>query len=157
MSMRRFVMAKLVYAGLPLLVMGEFLVIVSNYLLDAAPLYRWLGVVVVALMGPGTAALALGMGARSPDFKADNAARLAASPGAILYMVIASLYVGGVLFLCAWPIMMQRWARWNNRELGAGYIWITVAFFAAAFLVAVVVPAWTLITGADSLAKAEQA
>jgi ABC-2 type transport system permease protein len=157
LSMRGFILAKLVYAGLPLLLLGEFLVIVSNEFLQAAPLFRWLGVALIAVLAPGVVALALGMGARSPDFKADSAARLAASPGAILFMVVASIYIGGVLFACAWPVTTIVAARLRDQTIHTGYGLMLGGVLAAAALVGILVPMWVLLSGARSLETAEGA
>jgi hypothetical protein len=67
-------------------------------------------------MSLGIAGLAVGMGALYPDFKADNAARVAASPPAMLFMLAAMGLVFAVAALEVIPVAVSMSLRFNERE-----------------------------------------
>jgi len=48
----------------------------------------------------------LAMGAAYPRFDADNAARIAAGPGGLVYMVLCVSFIGAVVILEAWPVYL---------------------------------------------------
>ncbi len=74
----------------------------------------------------GISGLAIGIGASQPDFKADNAARAATGPGAILFMVVALVFVAAVLALLAWPVLTLLVAEAEGAPIGPGQ-WIGIA------------------------------
>ena len=87
-----------------MLIIGEGLAISSTSILQAEPLL--IGVAMVTALGLSfsLSGLAIGMGAMYPDFKNDNAAKLAASPAGMLYMVAALSLVFLTLVLEAAPV-----------------------------------------------------
>lgn len=74
---------------LPMLLVGEIVVVGSGFMLGA----RWQLLlaegVALLFVGYALSGLALAIGAWWPDFKADSAARAATSPAAVFYMVLA--------------------------------------------------------------------
>lgn len=108
---RDLLIAKL-WPTLPLIVgVGQVLALVSCAILGAS-----LPLTAIAAGGAlglafALSGLAVGMGAMYPDFKADNAARAAAGPAAVLYMVTALSLVGVVVALLAapaWVVLAQQ-------------------------------------------------
>jgi ABC-2 type transport system permease protein len=89
---------------LPMLLIGEGLAVSSTSILQAEPLL--IGVAMVTALGLSfsLSGLAVGMGAMYPDFKNDNASKLAASPAGMLYMVAALSLVFLTLALEAPPV-----------------------------------------------------
>jgi len=102
----RYLWAKAVPALLPMVVVGEILVLASGMLLDSPPALLALGAFNALLLAAGITGIAVGMGASFPNFKADNAAKVAGGPAGILFMVFALLLVGGVLLLEAFPVWL---------------------------------------------------
>ena len=108
---RDLLIAKL-WPTLPLIVVvGQLLALVSCAILGAS--WQLTGLAAGGALGLAFAlsGLAIGMGAIYPDFKADNAARAAAGPAAVLYMVAALTLVGVVLGLLAapaWVLLAQQ-------------------------------------------------
>ena len=103
---RRFLFAKFLMGFWPTLLLGEVLVISTNAMLHVDPLYAWIAAGTIALLSVGVTGMAVGLGALYPDFKADNAARMAAGPGAILFMVLALTFTAGVIVVEAVPVGM---------------------------------------------------
>lgn len=88
----------------PLLVLGEVLVLATNYYLKVMPLMMWLSGVTLFGMSFGIVALGLAVGAAYPKFDADNAAKVAAGVGGLLYMILSMSFIGAVVVLEAWPV-----------------------------------------------------
>ncbi|MEW6774775.1 MAG: hypothetical protein AB1405_00615 [Bdellovibrionota bacterium] len=105
-SVREILRSKLWTYLPPLLVLGLLLVVLSNYFLEVHPFISWLGLGTVLFMTFAVCALAVGLGARYPDFRYENAARLAMSYGGVLYMLLSMSYVGVVIVLEALPVYL---------------------------------------------------
>ena len=139
---RTFLLAKFL-VGLPLLLgLGLVLVVSSNLLLGVRGPLMVLGVFTMVMLSCSMAGLSVGIGAMYPNFKAENVAKIAAGPGGILFMVVAQLFVAGVLLLEAVPVYLLVRADYRNRPLEA-WEWTVVA--AAGILVIGVNAAGTLL------------
>jgi ABC-2 type transport system permease protein len=108
---RDLLLAKL-WPTLPLIVVvGQVLALVSCGILGASLPLTSLAAGGSLGLAFALSGLAVGMGAMYPDFKADNAARAAAGPAAVLYMVTALSLVGvvvGLLAAPAWVVLAQQ-------------------------------------------------
>ena len=60
-------------------------------------------------------ALALAVGAAYPNLDADNAAKVAASAGGLVYMVLCMSFIGAVVVLEAWPVYAIFSSRFTRR------------------------------------------
>ena len=100
----RFLLSKFVIGFVPTVVLGEILVVSTCIMLDTAPFFAWAAAGTIFMLSVGLTGLAVGMGALYPNFKADSAARMASGPGAILFMVVALLFVAAVVVLESFPI-----------------------------------------------------
>ena len=101
---REFLWAKAYPGILPMLLVGETLAVSSITILDAESAMLWVGIGTAAGLAFGLSGIAVGMGAIYPDFKTNNAAKLAASPAGLLYMLTALGLVFLVLALEAFPV-----------------------------------------------------
>jgi len=101
---RRYVTSKFLFGLLPMLLLGETLVVSTNAMLHVDPLYGYVAAGTIALLSVAVTGMAVGLGALYPDFKADNAARMASGPGAIMFMVIALTFVAAVIFVESIPV-----------------------------------------------------
>ena len=84
---------------LPMILVGETLAVSSITILDAQSAMLWVGIGTAAALSFGLSGIAVGMGAIYPDFKTNNASKLAASPAGLLYMLTALGLVFAVLAL----------------------------------------------------------
>ncbi|HXY54987.1 MAG TPA: hypothetical protein VEM40_10000 [Nitrospirota bacterium] len=103
-SIRDFLWAKFWSSLLPLLVLSEVLIILSNTLLKVTPFMMDLGIVTVFMMTFGITSLGVGLGAVFPKFKHENVAQIPTGFGGIVYMIIAMMFIGVVIVLEAWPV-----------------------------------------------------
>lgn len=136
---RRLWWAKFWVGALPLLVFGEILVLATNTYLQVMPFMMWLSAATLAGMVFAIVALALAVGATYPNLDADNAAKVAASAGGMVYMVLCLSFIGLVVMFEAWPV----YEVFNSRFRGAPIspaIWTSVglSFGAVLALVAAV-------------------
>jgi ABC-2 type transport system permease protein len=134
-SIRDFLWAKFWSSLLPLLVLAEVLIILSNTLLKVTPFMMNLGIVTVFMMTFGITALGVGLGAVFPKFKHENVAQIPTGFGGIVYMLIATLFIGVVIVLEAWPV----YRIFTVQTLGGhisllGWVGIAISFFMVAIV-----------------------
>ena len=93
------------WSGLvPLLVLGEVLILATNSYLQVLPFMNWLAAVTLLAMAFPIVALALAVGATYPNFEAENAAKVASGAGGLVYMILCMSFIAAVVILEAWPV-----------------------------------------------------
>ncbi len=116
---RRFLWAK-VWPGLvPMLVIGETLALASTRILEAGPFLMGLAAWTAFILAFGISGVAVGLGALYPDFRLDNAARAAAGPTGLLFMVASLSLVALVILIEALPVYLFLGALVRERALTA--------------------------------------
>lgn len=104
LAIRGFLWSKFWSSLLPLLVLAEMLIVLSNMLLKVTPFMMLLGIVTVFMMTFGITSLGIGLGAAFPKFKHDNVAQIPTGFGGIVYMLLTMLFIGVVILFEAWPV-----------------------------------------------------
>lgn len=115
--------AKLWPGLLPMVVVGEVLALGIGQILGAGPVVLAVTAFSAFAMALGISGLAVGMGALYPDFKADNAARIAAGPSAMLFMLASTALVLGVAVLEVIPVGISMSLRFQERD-PSGVEWL---------------------------------
>ncbi len=139
----RYLWAKALPGLFPMVLIGEILIVVSSFFLDAPPAMLAIGASNGVALGCGIAGLALGMGATYPNFKADNAARAAGGPAGILFMVSALCLVGLVVGLEGYPVYLIMRQDFDPTPLSAAQLALSAGLLslaAAACAAAAVLP-----------------
>jgi ABC-2 type transport system permease protein len=103
-TMRSFLWIKFSIYFLPLLILTEGLIVVTNTLLKVAPFMMGLSVLTVFAMVPGIVAMGIGFGALNPDFRTENPAQAVTGFDGLLFMVFSTAFIGAVLALEAGPV-----------------------------------------------------
>ena len=116
---RRIWWAKFWVAVVPLLIFGELLVLATNSYLQVMPFMMWLSGGTLFGMVFAIVALALAVGATYPNLDADNAAKVAASAGGLVYMILCMSFIGAVVVLEAWPVYAIFTSRFMQVPLSA--------------------------------------
>ncbi len=117
--LRRWWWSKFWVALLPLLFLGEVLVIVTNYFLGVSPFMMVLSMVSLFFLTLSIVTLGLAVGIAYPNFTAEHQAKIAASFGGVLYMVLCMLLIGLMIVLEAWPTYAVMMSDLQNHSLSA--------------------------------------
>ena len=117
---RRFLLEKFFIFLLPLLVLAETLVIISNLLLGVNGYMMLLSALTIFLITVGLTGMGVGLGAIYPKFINENPAQIAMSAGGILYMILSLLYIGVTIVLEAWPVYIYFSQQLSRRSDGGG-------------------------------------
>jgi ABC-2 type transport system permease protein len=117
LPLRRLWWSKFWVGLAPLLVLGEVLVLATNYYLHVIPLMMWLSTITLFCMTFGIVSLGLAVGAAYPKFDADNAAKVAAGVGGLVYMILCMSFIGAVVVLEAWPVYAWFMSRLHETPL----------------------------------------
>jgi len=129
LSLRDFLWAKFWSNLLPLLVLSEILIILSNILLRVTSFMMGLGIVTVFIMTFGITSLGVGLGSVFPKFKHENVAQIPTGFGGIVYMILTMLFIGAVITLEAWPVFKIFSSQTFGRHISVlGWISIVLSF-----------------------------
>jgi ABC-2 type transport system permease protein len=103
-SVRTLLWAKFAVYLLPLLLLSEILVIVTNLLLHVTPFMMVTSVVTTLFMVPGIVSMGIGLGAIYPDFHSENPAQSVTSFGGVIYMTLSLAFIAAVVAVEAGPV-----------------------------------------------------
>ena len=150
-SLEKMLAGKWLGAMAPVVLVGQFMIWASNLLVDQGWFFSITAGVVVLALSICIAGMAVGMGAIYPQFYNPNAASIAASFGALIFMILSIfLVLLSLFFSYAWISRM-------GRVLDGGEIWSFVAWDYVGLALALGVPAvatWlSLRLGARSLRR----
>ncbi len=104
LTVREFLWGKFLIYVVPVILLGEFLIVASNLMLGVEPFMMALSTVTVFLFAVSLTALGVGLGAVYPRFFYENVAQIAAGFGGIVYMIIGLLYIGLSIIIEARPV-----------------------------------------------------
>ena len=96
-SLEKFLTGKWLGAMTPVVVVGQFLIWTSNILVQQNWFHCLMGSLITLVISIGIAAMAVGFGAVYPQFHNPNAAKIASSFGAVIYMILGMFVVLFVL------------------------------------------------------------
>jgi ABC-2 type transport system permease protein len=134
-SLRSFLRSKFWISLIPLLILAEVLIFLSNHFLRVSLFMMVLSAVTVFFMTFGIVSLGTGVGAIYPRFRVGNAAQVASGFGGIFYMILSMIFVGGIVILEAWPVYTIFMAEFRHRALSyLEWIGIILSFAGVAAL-----------------------
>lgn len=96
-SLEQYLTGKWLGGMAPIVVVGQCLVWLSNLLVAQNWFFCIAASIIVLVLSVGIAAMAVGFGAVYPQFHNPNAAKIASSFGAVIYMILGMFLVLGVL------------------------------------------------------------
>jgi len=88
----------------PLFLLGELLIFLSNLMLHVPTWMMLLSLATVGLMTFAIAAIGVGLGALYPNFDFENAAEIPTSFGGAVCMIFSVGFIGLTVAIEAWPI-----------------------------------------------------
>jgi ABC-2 type transport system permease protein len=134
-SMKTFLWIKFFLYYIPLLILSEVLIVASNILLGVTPFMMFLSVLTIFCLVPAVVALAVGLGARYPDFKSENPAMSATSFGGVLFMLLSFGLIALVIMLEAGPVYRIFMSRMHGQSFTLWQIiWFVFSFAFSLFL-----------------------
>ena len=148
---REYLWSKILPGLIPMIFVGEVLAVASTWILGAGPFLMGVATGTAFFLSLGIAGVAVGMGATFPDFKVDNAARAAAGPAGVLFMVSSLCLVFGVIALETYPVYLVLAADVKETALTTPQ-WVTVvALFISAITLCLHAFTWPMRLGAKRL------
>ncbi len=125
LTMKRFLWGKFVFYLIPMLILGETLIIFTNYLLHVSPFMMVLSSITIFLAVFGIVALGIGFGALYPRFNYENIAQVATGFGGLMYMIFCALFMALVIVLEAGPVYFIFWANLKGVPI-TGLQWLLI-------------------------------
>jgi len=126
---RTFLWIKFFVYYIPLLILTEILIVVSNMLLNVTPFMMALSVTTVFFMVPGIVSMGIGFGAAYPDFRSENPAQSVTSFGGLLFMILCACFIALVIVLEAGPVYSVFMTDFRRISLTAlQWIWLIGSF-----------------------------
>jgi len=147
----QFLWAKAWPGILPMIVVGQILAISAARLLGASNFLVWITSGTALGMALGISGIAIGMGAIYPNFKVDNAARIAASPAGMLFMVAAISMVFVVMALEILPVYYLLSAEFQDDPISTKQAAISIGCLILAAGVCLFCAIWPIRAGARRL------
>jgi ABC-2 type transport system permease protein len=105
-TMRDFLSSKLISGLIPLVLLAEILVLITNLILHIEGVLLLISLITVLLITFAIAGLGIGLGAIYPKFQYNNIASIPMGFGGILFMILALLCVTATVVLEAWPLYL---------------------------------------------------
>jgi len=142
-SLRTLLWSKFWLNLIPLLVLGEILVLCSNLLLQVPTWMMGLSLVTTFLMAFGITAICVGIGALYPKFSYDHPAEISTSFGGAVCMIFSIAFIGMTVMIEAWPIYLLAMDALKPGNLKVPEFWIITPSLAAVIgltIIAVFVP-----------------
>lgn len=124
-DMKRLIWSKFWTSLIPLLVLAEFLVILSNTFLHVTQFMMVISTVTIFLITVAIVSMGIGIGAVYPRFRFEDVAQIHSGFGGLIYMVICVTFIGIVILLEAWPSYLIFMARLGRGSLSF-FQWIEV-------------------------------
>jgi len=139
-AFRAFLREKFCMYLVPLLVLAETLVVVSNLLLKTDAYLMLFAVVIILLITCALTGLGVGLGAMYARFEYDNIAQTAASPGGILYMVLSLGFIGMMLLLAARPLYVYLARKFLYQQVGGVEVYLCYGVIVGLCLLTTLLP-----------------
>lgn len=153
--MRDIVLAKFAMMLVPIVVIGQALVIISNVFLGTPPFLMFFAAGLMLLISVAVTALAIGVGAIMPAFSERNVGKMATGASSIVYMVLA---MGLILFFVALAFPTGKeilFAQIGHKALTASQWWLIGGSAAVGLAVFVTAVIWPLRRGIRALEARE--
>lgn len=115
LDLKSFLWAKFWASFVPLALLSELLVVISNALLRVSPFMMALSSCTIFLASFGLTGLGVGMGAMYPRFKVENVANISSGLGGLLYMIMAVGFMGAIVVLEGFPVYIFLYSRFSGQ------------------------------------------
>ncbi len=132
LTIKRFLWGKFLLYLLPMLLLAETLIIITNYLLQVTTFMMLISSITMFLAVFGIVALGIGFGALYPNFQYQNIAQVATGFGGVMYMIFSAIFMAIIIVLEAGPVYIIFMANVRGEAI-TGLEWLLI------------IPAFTLV------------
>ena len=126
-ELKRLIWSKFWTSLVPLLLLAEVLIILSNIFLHVTQFMMIISTASIFLITIAIVSMGIGIGAVYPRFRVEDVAQIYSGFGGLIYMIICVIFIGLVILLEAWPTYVIFMARIGHRSLSL-FQWIEVVF-----------------------------
>ena len=105
-TMKDFLRSKLISGLIPLIILSEILVFVTNLILHIEGIMMFISMSTILLMTLAIGGLGIGLGAVYPRFEYNNIASISMGFGGFLFMILALFSVTLTVLFEAWPLYL---------------------------------------------------
>jgi ABC-2 type transport system permease protein len=133
-SMGRLLFGKFILYIFPMTILGETLIIITNYLLHVDALMMILSSMTMLFAFPAIIAMAIGFGAVYPRFKYENISQVATGFGGLMYMICSAGFMAAIILIESVPVRLFFLARLRGRELTVLQWGLIILAFSSVFL-----------------------
>jgi ABC-2 type transport system permease protein len=135
-------MGKFAYAAVGTLLVGEFLVNLSNVMLNMPWMIIVLHSVVIAIVALGLCSLSVGMGASMPNFRESDPSKIAVGFGGTVNLIMGLLYQIFIIVLMAlpWHLIMAAADRSNSEFTIPRWLWAAMIGGGVLGITAIILP-----------------
>jgi ABC-2 type transport system permease protein len=134
-SIRNFLWIKFFLYYVPLIILAEFLIVITNWLLNVSPFMMALSVITIFFLVPAVVGMAIGLGAIYADFKSENPSQVVTGFGGLLFMILSFTLIAAVIMLEAGPVYYILMANFRGQSIKLlPMIWVVLSFLLALLL-----------------------
>ena len=137
---KKFLWEKFWMYFIPLVILAEMLVVISNLFLDADSYIMTISVISIFLITAGLVGMGIGMGTIYPSFKYENIAEVAMSTGGILYMIMSFIFIGVIVILESRPVYVHFYKVFLFYNIGGIEVYICYALILLLSILATFIP-----------------
>jgi ABC-2 type transport system permease protein len=154
-SLRKILWVKFFFYLAPMLVLGLFLVVMTNHLLGMGVFISLVSTVTMAFLTVGLTSLSIGMGVLYADLKQVDANRAFSGFGGLLTMIYGALAVAAIILLEAFPVYRVLTSEYHRHVFGTVDYAVMVCCFTLALGVAMTMIVCPLWAGLNKIADLE--
>ena len=104
MYLKRFLWTKYIFFLPPMIILGEFLIVYTDYLLNVTPFMMMVSSITMFFCILVIVSMAVGLGGVYPKFKYENIAQVSTGFGGLVYMISAVGIIAVIILMEAWPV-----------------------------------------------------
>jgi ABC-2 type transport system permease protein len=136
LSMGRLLLGKYILYILPMLILGEVLIIITNYFLHVTMIMMIISSVTMFFAIFGIIAMAIGFGAIYPKFKYENIAQVATGFGGLMYMISSVIFMTIIVLIESGPVHLFFKIEMSGASItGLQWLWIILAFLSVFLII----------------------
>lgn len=154
-TLKRFLWGKYALFILPMAILAETLIIVTNHLLGVSAIMMVISSVTMLAAVCAMVAMAVGFSAVYPDFKSQSFSQLSTGFGGLMYMISSALFIALIVVLEIGPAYLLLMRGINGRPVTSLQWLFIVGSFFAVLIVAFLVTVKPIQMGIRSLEKME--